>query len=129
MSKLVVIEEENEWQDCLANIVESLGYDVLTVSNFDQAIQVISNCQPKAILVDCSKSNAMFYKFLAWSKEQHPSIKIALYSGNNPSEVAKEQGIEHWFHAPFDIDEIKHVLEQFPNAHGTDSFRRLNLKL
>jgi len=33
MSKFVVIEEESELQDFLVNIAESLGYDVLTVSN------------------------------------------------------------------------------------------------
>jgi nitrogen-specific signal transduction histidine kinase len=92
VERVLVVEDQPELLALASSLFRSIGYDVLTASNGEDARQIIER-EPAAVDIlfsDVVMPGTSGVELARWVRETHPRIKVVLTSGYAKMELAGE---------------------------------------
>ena len=112
---ILVVDDERDIVELLEEEFCSLGANVLTAGNGDEALQIFQSKSFDAVLSDIRMPIMDGINFLKRAKQHSPEFKnfflMTAYSETSKSE-ALELGARDVFFKPFVIEELVQVLEK-----------------
>lgn len=125
MSKILVAEDERDIRDLIAFTLRFAGYEVVTVPNGAEAVEVVAQEMPDLILMDVRMPRMTGYEACAAIKliDEVKHIPVVFLSAKGQeSEIRSglEAGAEEYLLKPFAPDEltqrVRELLEKFKAA-------------
>lgn len=117
--KVLIVEDEALTQKFLAQIIESLGYDVDSCDNGEEAIEKIRNFQPDVILSDILMPEFSGLQLLNYvQKKILADIPILLISSLDPNamqDMVKDVGAVGFISKPPQKEELASLLKEALN--------------
>ena len=96
--KVLVVDDENSIADSLALVFSTQGYDARPAYSAEQAAEIISQWQPKLIILDVVLPGMNGIDFAIQLKTSCPSCRVLLFSGQQNTtallQEAREKGHE-----------------------------------
>ena len=92
IERVLVVEDQPELLSLASSLFRSIGYDVLTASNGDDARRIIER-DPAAVdilFTDVVMPGTSGVQLAQWVREAHPHVKVVLTSGYPKLELAGE---------------------------------------
>ena len=108
-SRVLVADDEEEIRKILSNILEKEGFEVITASDGEQAMQKICSDIPDAVLLDvCMPGlNGMeVLKKIKAIEENLPVVLITAYVDTHQTVEAMKEGAYDYLAKPFDNNEV-----------------------
>ncbi|NBI31071.1 MULTISPECIES: response regulator [Chengkuizengella] len=118
--KLLIVDDQHGIRVLLEEVFKMDGFYTLTAANGQQALDHVNNDPPDLVLLDMKIPGMDGLEILKHIKEINTSIKVIMmtaYGELNMIKEAKEAGAMRHFSKPFDIDEIRAVVN---DAIGDD---------
>jgi DNA-binding NtrC family response regulator len=117
--KLLIVDDQEVYLRSLEYVLTK-HFDVITVSNYDDAIAVLTKNGISAALLDIrlnetDEMNTDGLKILEWIFTNNQSISVFMMSAYNEfvyAEKALNWGAKHFFRKPIDILDLITVLNQ-----------------
>jgi PAS domain S-box-containing protein len=117
---ILVIDDESIILEVAEQMVERLGYEVMTATDGDSAIEILASNAERVdlIILDMimpGKGGEETFKAL---KDIRPEVKILLSSGYSIEGKAKQimaQGCDGFIQKPFDLTELSHKIDKILN--------------
>lgn len=83
MSSILILDDDPDLRDELAELIESYGFDAITASTIQEAIEVRQKNNPKAALIDVWLGRTSSLPLVAaWRNEGPAAPHIILLSGS-----------------------------------------------
>ena len=111
--RILVVEDERNHADVLAELLERSGYAVTVAASFDEGAAAIRMQAPDLIITDLDLGAHRGTEFFELSKSATRPIEVMLISGVGSIEDAVEAmqlGAVHYFTKPLDVSEIRSVV-------------------
>ncbi|HZS47485.1 MAG TPA: response regulator [Blastocatellia bacterium] len=124
--KIVLVEDNEDTRVLLTLMLESEGYQVTGLEDGIDALDIIKDSCPDAIITDLMMPGIDGLTFIQKAKALHPAVPIVLLSGNGDiiKNDALNAGACKIFVKPFDSDELLKTLRSLMLKHferGADS--------
>jgi DNA-binding response OmpR family regulator len=105
---LLLVEDEPDLRDALAEYLEASGFAVLVAGNAEEAYRAAQDHLPAGVLCDLSLPDARGDVFLEQFHTKYPACVLFVHSGDSsfvPSPQLKAVGLvpEHVFSKPADL--------------------------
>ena len=113
--KILLVEDDYFMRDSLERLLNIHGYDVVSVSDGREAIEIINKEHFKVIITDLLMPNISGYKLIKEFKKCKPNtIIIVITAYENEYEKLKEAKINPNFLLikPFKIEELINILDK-----------------
>ena len=117
--KILVIDDQEELLELTSRVLQSRGYDVITLSDGENAIAVIKKESPQLVLMDMlmpGKDGAQVCQEMK-SDSAIRNIPVILTTGQmlDESEYSQEglSGANDYLKKPFELDELLSKIEKF----------------
>jgi len=123
--KILVVDDDDETLEIAKKILENEGFNVLTATNGDLAIEILNNNKndlPLLILLDLSmpkKDGFEVCEFLQ-KESEFSAIKIIIFTGtifDESRERAKKLGIDTYITKPFSGVELISIIKEKLGIH------------
>jgi two-component system NtrC family sensor kinase len=127
--KILVIDDSDKLRSLLDNILPYAGYSVVSAGTGQQGLQLVSEEQPDAILIDLELPDTSGLKVLEILNEQGISIPTIMMTGYGSEGIAARAlrlGVRDYLIKPFTMEE---VLSSTERALSESRLRRRNKKL
>ena len=114
--KILVVDDEPHIVKLIATRLEANGYDVITGSNGEEAIETARTAHPDLILLDVLMPVMDGYTFVKIAKEDKEikSIPIIILSAKDRmSDLFKSEGIKDFLVKPCRADELLSVVKKY----------------
>ncbi len=114
-AKLLIVDDELIIRESLSAWLARDGYDVMTASSGEEALEVIKNHQRDILLVDIKMDGISGMDVLKHVKEHYPDIDVVMITafGSIPSTVeAMKAGAYDYLLKPFDPDELGILIQK-----------------
>jgi CheY-like chemotaxis protein len=112
--KVLLVEDDQEVIDSLADVLESENYEVLTAKSTEQALSLLSDNMVHLIVSDIQLPRMSGYELLAIIKSRIPDVPVILITGN-PENFKKMDayrlGASGILIKPFKIEELIYTLK------------------
>ncbi|HZS47646.1 MAG TPA: response regulator [Blastocatellia bacterium] len=120
-SSLLIVEDNPDMLDLMRLILECTDFDVLTADDGAQAVMVLDQFRPDAIITDLMMPNVTgveLIEFVRGSK-QLSDIPIVAISANNsgPLKKAQEVGANAILKKPLNYDALLETINQIVPSH------------
>jgi CheY-like chemotaxis protein len=115
MSRILVVDDAPALRQMLATVLEAAGHVVLTAASGLEALQVIEQRRPDAVLLDLEMPVMTGWAFLdACRAAGHADLRIAVMSGLPQAAEATQRDYElaAALAKPFDLVELLDTVEQ-----------------
>lgn len=123
--KLLIVEDELPQLSSQKYYFEKRGFKVFMTTNGDEALKIIENEKPKAILLDLHlKDSAVTgMDVLKQTTEKYPEIKLIVMTGYGDNEDVKNSCMQYkpymFLSKPVSLVELKEKLDEiFNNAQS-----------
>ncbi|MAG56646.1 MAG: sigma-54-dependent Fis family transcriptional regulator [Planctomycetes bacterium] len=110
---ILVVEDERNHADVLAELLEREGYEVEIANTFDEGRRRLEAGRPDIVITDLNLGAHRGTELLALAHELKPAPAVMLISGVGSIEDAVEalqMGAVHYFTKPLDVNEIRSVV-------------------
>ena len=110
---ILVVEDERNHAEVLADLLERSGYSVSVAASFEAGRAEIERRPPDLLITDLDLGAHRGTEFLAVAKSAPVPIEVMLISGVGSIEDAVEAmqlGAVHYFTKPLDVSEIRSVV-------------------
>jgi len=131
MSDILIVDDERDIRELVAEILREEGYSTRLAANSDEAISAVANDPPMLMILDLwlrdSKMDGI--GILMSVKREYPHIPVVIISGHGNIEIAVEaikKGAYDFIEKPFNTDQLLVVIGR---AMETSRLRRENTKL
>lgn len=124
-ARILVVEDDLELTSLIKDIFSDVGYEVITVSDADNIIQLVEEVQPNVVLLDYLLPNSNGGELCQQLKKQKhlQSIPVIISSGLSSEEVAPADcGCDSFLSKPFELDELVRVIEKALRGHKISVF-------
>lgn len=132
MRTLLIIDDDPHLLESLC-VVFSGVYNVLTAESAEEAETVLNNESVDVILLDVILPGTGGIEFLETVRSHHPALPVVMISGApsiRPVMRALELGARDYIRKPFDIDELRLVVDRaFKNAQLEQRVKQLETRL
>lgn len=124
--KALIIDDDKTNRQLFARVIQSYGYDVLTVTNGKEARRTVETENVNIILLDVMMPDENGFEICRKFKRQPKTSEIpiilmtALFDPQSRSE-ASLAGANAFFSKPFDMDELRGVMQKLTSNHKTES--------
>lgn len=111
--RILIVEDERNHAEVLAELLERGGYSVTVASSFAEGKAAIERQAPDLIITDLDLGAARGTEFLPIAKAAATPIEVMLISGVGSIEDAVEAmqlGAVHYFTKPLDVAEVRSVV-------------------
>ena len=108
-SRVLIADDEEEIRKILSNILEKEGFEVITASDGEQAMQKICSDIPDAVLLDVRMPglNGMeVLKKIKAIEENLPVVLVTAYADTHQAVEAMKEGAYDYLAKPFDNNEV-----------------------
>ena len=131
MSDILVIDDEQDIRELVADILQDEGYSARLARNSQTAFEEINRAEPDLIILDIWLKDSEFdgIDILKRTKRDNPNVPVVIISGHGNVEIAVaavKQGAYDFIEKPFNIDQLLVVIER---ALEASRLRRENLSL
>lgn len=131
MKDILIIDDERDIRELIADILKDEGYATRAVGNADACMAAIEEDPPGLMILDIwlKDSNMDGIDILVRVKRERPEIPIVIISGHGNIEIAVaaiKQGAYDFIEKPFNIDQLLVVVKR---AMEAASLRRENAEL
>ena len=113
--RILVIDDEEAARSRLSALLESLGYDCLTASDGQEALQTLERIQVDAVISDMVMPNLDGIEVCSEIRKRYPDVRIIAMSGQPGGrahlEAAEKLGAAAKLAKPFSKDELSLALE------------------
>jgi len=123
--RILVVDDQDGVREATSALVRRLGYDVVSASDGEQAVQICRNSHPPllAVLMDVSMPVMGGKQAAAKIHEDNPELPIVLMSGYAADNSLAESG--PFLHKPFTLetlaDKLREVTEPTSRSHRGSS--------
>ncbi|MCB1410357.1 MAG: sigma-54-dependent Fis family transcriptional regulator [Rhodobacter sp.] len=131
MSDILIVDDERDIRELVAEILRDEGYATRLASNSDEAMAAVQAEQPALMILDLwlkdSKMDGI--AILMAVKHEFPDVPVVIISGHGNIEIAVQaikQGAYDFIEKPFNIDQLLVVIGR---AMEASRLRRENSKL
>ena len=131
MSDILIVDDERDIRELIADILEDEGYGTRLAGNSDDAMNAIADQQPALLILDIwlKDSNMDGIDILKAVKRDYPEVPVVIISGHGNIEIAVaaiKQGAYDFIEKPFNIDQLMVVIRR---GMETSRLRRENTEL
>ncbi len=131
MSDILIVDDERDIRELIADILEDEGFGTRLAGNSDDAMSSIRDHQPDLLILDIwlKDSNMDGIDILKTVKRDYPEVPVVIISGHGNIEIAVaaiKQGAYDFIEKPFNIDQLMVVIRR---GMETSRLRRENLVL
>jgi len=125
---ILVVDDQDGVRQLLYEVLQSEGYTVRLASNGCQALKIIEEFNPQVILIDMKMpgmSGLDVLKELDRIKYQGIYVMMTAYGELEIVNEASQLGVKHFINKPFDIDELREIIEKAFSAEGKGKTQNL----
>ncbi|VAV87191.1 Nitrogen regulation protein NtrX [hydrothermal vent metagenome] len=117
MSDILIVDDERDIRELIADILEDEGYSTRLAGNSDDAMSAIKDQQPALLILDIwlKDSNMDGIDILKAVKRDYPDVPVVIISGHGNIEIAVaaiKQGAYDFIEKPFNIDQLMVVIRR-----------------
>lgn len=118
MAKVLVVDDVKVDLDRMADVVKSLGHDVVTASDGEEALQKILSERPKLVLLDIvmpKKNGFQVCREMRQNPEVGNTAIIMITSKNQDADkfYGLKQGANEYIGKPFDVDVLTKLIKKY----------------
>jgi DNA-binding response OmpR family regulator len=123
MAKILIAEDEPDIRELVAFMLRFAGYEVITASNGEEAVQTASREIPDLILMDVRMPRMTGYdacRAMKLNPDLHDVPVVFLSAKGQESEIQSglEAGAEEYLLKPFSPDELTHRVRAILSKFG-----------
>ena len=114
-AKVLLIDDEKDFLDIMAERMESRGMDVSTATSAEDALEMLLTDSYDAVIMDLMMPQMDGFKALKLFKEKKPEVQIILLTANVPEEKCIEAiklGAMHVIEKPADLNLLTQKIEE-----------------
>ena len=131
MSDILIVDDERDIRELVADILGDEGFKTRTAANADEALAAINAEEPALMILDIWLKDSRMdgIDILKQVKRNNPSVPVVIISGHGNIEIAVaaiKQGAYDFIEKPFNIDQLMVVITR---AMETSRLRRENMQL
>jgi CheY-like chemotaxis protein len=110
---ILVIEDDAEVRSMLEDYLTYLGYEVFTAEDGLEGLKKIKSGRYDLVITDIAMPYVSGIGIISILKEEHPEIPVMAVTGYgyHAEELANEKNANAIVSKPFDIQEIKNLIE------------------
>lgn len=111
---ILVVDDELSMREFLEIMLDKEGYEVLTASSGEEALQLIGEASYDLMLCDMKMPRISGLEVLKKSQELYPHVPVIIITAYSTSESAMEAlkiGAYDYIQKPFQVDEIKLIIQ------------------
>jgi len=126
MSHILVVDDEQSMRDFLKILLQKEGYQVDTAKNGDSALKILESSTYDLIISDIRMPGISGLEMLGKVKENYPDlpvIMITAFASPDDAVSAMKNGAFDYISKPFNVDEIKSVIESATSRKDTAQTR------
>jgi DNA-binding response OmpR family regulator len=105
-AKVLLVDDEKEFIDTLAERLNTRGIDAKVVYSGEEALPVIKKEPPEVVLLDLKMPGMDGLDVLRKIKHEHPKTEVIIYTGHGgdmEKALSKELGVFAYLQKPVDI--------------------------
>ncbi|MFC1811370.1 response regulator [Thermodesulfobacteriota bacterium] len=110
--KVLLVDDEKDFVNTLAERLELRGYQVLTALNGESALQIVENDPPQLVVLDLLMPGISGLDVLEQMKTLSPQMPVILLSGRGSSAEGMQLGSYDYLMKPVNIDELIRKMEE-----------------
>lgn len=121
MTKILVVDDEQSMRDFLKILLQKEGYTVETGNNASIALEILQQKNYDLVISDIRMPGMTGLEMLGQIKELHPNlpvIMITAFASPDDAVTAMQNGAFDYISKPFNVDEIKSVIESATSQKG-----------
>ena len=131
MSDILIVDDERDIRDLIADILADEGYSTRTAANSDDCMAEINTAEPALMILDIWLKDSRMdgIDILKTVRRDNPDVPVVIISGHGNIEIAVaaiKQGAYDFIEKPFNIDQLLVVIRR---AMETARLRRENASL
>lgn len=131
MSSILIVDDEKDIRELIADILKDEGYSVRLAGNSDDCMAEINNEPPALMILDIWLKDSRMdgIDILKTVRRDNPDVPVVIISGHGNIEIAVaaiKQGAYDFIEKPFNIDQLMVVVSR---AMETSRLRRENSEL
>jgi DNA-binding NtrC family response regulator len=115
MTKILVVDDELLLRDILYDSLSSFGYEVLSASDGDKAIEILENHDPEVALLDLKLPKTDGIELTKILKSIKPDLIIIIITGYpsfDSAVNATKYGAAEYIIKPFRLDELNKTIQR-----------------
>lgn len=131
MSDILIVDDERDIRELVADILKDEGFDTRMAANSDEAVAALNEAEPALMVLDIWLKDSRMdgIDILKQVKRNNPDVPVIIISGHGNIEIAVaaiRQGAYDFIEKPFNIDQLMVVVNR---AMETSRLRRENSTL
>ncbi|MEM1373753.1 MAG: sigma-54 dependent transcriptional regulator [Pseudomonadota bacterium] len=121
MSDILIVDDEKDIRELIADILEDEGYRTRLAANSDEAMGQINTAPPGLLILDIWLKDSRMdgIDILKTVKRDNPEVPVVIISGHGNIEIAVaaiKQGAYDFIEKPFNIDQLMVVIRRAMEA-------------
>jgi DNA-binding response OmpR family regulator len=114
--KVLIVEDDPEFREMLAKLLELEGFNVITVGNCIKAFSLFYTQHPNVVVTDLGLPDLSGFELIRWAREKKefadlPIVAISAY-GKTYLRAALANGATEALDKTDDLDHLVHVLDK-----------------
>ncbi len=114
-SRILVVDDEDSLRTILSSELTSVGYEVSTAPDGEEAISMVQNKKFDLVLLDIKMPKVDGFEALKFIKKTYPAMKVIMLTGfadlKNAIE-SKKHGAEDFVSKPYDLVDLLTTIER-----------------
>jgi CheY-like chemotaxis protein len=113
LGRVLVVDDEPQIVDMLRELLVGLGYTVETARSGAQALQLVPEFKPDAVLLDLQMPGLSGLQVLDRLRRDDPGLPVIIVTGNTDVDVARStlaRGAFDYLRKPFQFDVLARVV-------------------
>ncbi len=120
-SRLLIVDDDPGMRENLAELFESLGYDVRTAANTPEALAVLDDQDVDLLLTDYKMPGPTGVELIEAARKRQPGLRAVLMTafGDSFTEIESvRRGAVGYLNKPFEADEVVAFVERILALRG-----------
>ena len=113
MSKILVVDDEQDIRDFAKSFFEKRNITVITASGGSEALELIEHEKPDLVLLDIHMEEMTGVEVLKKLRENKNDIKVIMVTGVEEEAIVNEAnswGIRGYIHKPLVLEELEKIV-------------------
>jgi DNA-binding response OmpR family regulator len=114
LGRVLVVDDEPEIAEMICDVLVGFGYVVEIAHNGADAMGLMAQFRPEAVLLDVLMPGMTGADVLAWLRQEHPGVSVVMVTGQTDEDKARALltgGAFDYVRKPFDVHTLERVVE------------------
>lgn len=119
--RILIVDDDEGMRENLAELFESLGYDIMTAANTPEALDKLAGSQVDLLLTDYKMPGPTGVELIEAARKRQPHIRAVLMTafGDSFTEIESvRRGAVGYLNKPFEADEVASFVEKILALKG-----------